>query len=239
MMNARTMRLAVIAAFAAIATLIAIVLFQEEGGVREEHSTTSLESESIEDTEEKGALRDALSIPRFGVSETNPSTVETSSAPPAETEWSAYRLEDWETIGSLDRFPIPDEVFDEVYPSDLSRDELKEVMLSKLEEFTVASHQLAAERREMGIVEMIPAPPKDSEGAYPKNWAGQDIDWPAHSVFLNGNVPEGMLEVVWLPYADYPALYDKKDEYLYLSKRINALGKSESNLTSIFKEGPK
>ncbi len=222
-MGARAKQLTVIAAFAAIAVVATIILYRDDdGGADEVELPTALEGTSSGSDEIE--LSDASHVEsRVDISPNDPNDFDEEPLESSESnEWEAYVAEDWATIGPMDRFAMPDDVLDSMYPEDLSRDDLQQALLSKLESFMGSAHEIAADRRKMGLVELVPEPPQDSDGAYPPDWTGRDSDWPAHSVFLNGDVPDGMLEVVWIPFADHPTLYDTKDEYLYLSRRLKS-----------------
>lgn len=141
------------------------------------------------------------------------------------SEWKPPAYEDWLTIGALGRIPTADAVFDSKYTEAMTREELRTVLLDKMESFTESVQEHARIRWEAGVFDRVPAPPTDDRGFFPKNWVGDKQDWPAHAFLMGGEVPEGFVDIVWLPFTEYPDIYDTQDEHRYLSRRMNSAPK--------------
>lgn len=126
--------------------------------------------------------------------------------------------EPWLYYGPETRIPLPDSYFDSIFPASLSVKELE----SALEDARIRMSEmwlvLADQRYEMGLHELRKRPPiVDGEPAYPVAVASGKT--PVLSIKSTPTDPEN-LHVVWLPFDEYPELYEIRDEWAYLGNRV-------------------
>ncbi|QDU68494.1 hypothetical protein [Engelhardtia mirabilis] len=154
-----------------------------------------------------------------GTSERPDIEVAIESAP---TPSEAYGLESWSTIGSLTRVEVQDYVFDEIYPEDLTYDDLFGAWTAKSTAWQKRALELGQAAFDRGDFEERPIP-ISVDGIPISNWVGFGSSTPHAVVRRGGPVPDGFAQVTWLRYEEHPELYDARDEWNYLRRRFQAL----------------
>lgn len=167
--------------------------------------------------------------------ESEPRSVEDPEAPSAEpvpvsgstpVAEAAYSVESWATAGPLERTPVPDSVFDALYPEDMSYAQLYGAWSGKAvtwQQEALALGQSAFDRGDFEERRM----PLDADGEVVSSWIGNGDDTPHCVVRQGGEVPADSAQVAWLRYDEHPELYDRRDEWLYLMRRFQAIPQSE------------
>ena len=80
---------------------------------------------------------------------------------------------------------------------------------------------LAKQREQNGLFDLVKSPPLDSNLQPPENWMGVERDYPQYMSTGGHGVPPGHSRITWLPFDEYPELYEIWDEMQYLTYRKN------------------
>jgi hypothetical protein len=149
--------------------------------------------------------------------------------PPAndpDAEYVRPRFEDWKTIGSRTRTPTPNWYFEPKYPPGMTYEELDRHFSERFAEFHNRCWDIAKQRQQQGIYDLVKSPPKDAAGRAPENWMGLDEVHPEY-LFAHGHgIPEGYCRVTWVPFDLFPDVYELWDESQYLVYRKGLVSES-------------
>jgi len=137
-----------------------------------------------------------------------------------DAEWKPYTTAGWKLIGSLQREPVPRHEFEQRYPPDMGQAELAEAHLAVVQAMQQEIDSAAADRRRLGLVEVVPAPPKGPDGFSVRDWLQTTASDPIYSTRWGDAVGPDKVEIVWLPFEEYPQIYDLRDEWGYLGSRV-------------------
>ncbi len=180
------------------------------------------EEDELSTSEGSGSMRaPAPAFSTAGVDEASPDQG-LGPAPEEEGAWRPLTAADWKYLGSLDRTPVPDSVFDAKYPPDMKPDELRDAHLRTAREMMGLAQLHASERQRTGLTEILSEPPREADGSFQSGWLGSDNSWPLYSFRGGHDVGQGKVEITWLPFDQYPQLYDLRDEWHYLNRRMGS-----------------
>ncbi len=117
------------------------------------------------------------------------------------------------------RVPVSDSVFEEKYDEQLSHEEwlgrATTIGASMLNMAVELGHGL----KEEGFYELV-KPPTDADGEPLKGWMGGVPDeLPLWTVNGGRGVPDGFVKVTWIPWPEYPEVYDLRDEWNFLNSK--------------------
>jgi hypothetical protein len=135
----------------------------------------------------------------------------------------AFTPDDWQLLVPMtDRVPVPDSVFEAKYSEERSHEE----WLGQAATIgaTVSNRAIAIGHRleEEGFYELVRIP-VDASGEPFHNWMGGSSEQtPLWTVNGGRGVPDGFVKVTWIPWPEYPELYDLRDEWYYLNLRAQA-----------------
>ncbi len=137
----------------------------------------------------------------------------------------------WQTMGPTPRLRTPDSEFAAKYPETMTAKELTKLYTDMLQECSNQAQDLGAERQSRGHFEEVLIPIQyfeDGKGyeffpdksIEPEQGYGPDYDDYPFKTISPPQPPHFMeTRVMWLPFNEFPELYRREDEGLYLRRR--------------------
>lgn len=137
----------------------------------------------------------------------------------------------WKTLGPTPRLRTPDSEFSAKYPESLSAKELDKLWSQMLRECTSEAFEIGCERQQLGHYEEVLIPVKFFEDG--KGFELRSDDWiepkqdygPEYDAYPYKNIRppypphRNETRVMWVPFDEFPELYRREDEALYLRRR--------------------